>query len=153
MPPTPRPTQKISTSAHILVVLLGIAAARCAGPAVANRGWLEARSANFSLYTTLDEARARELLEHLELFRAVILTVTRRAPGQAAFAIPLTLVMIHFAGIPFSGASVNPARSLAPALVGGTLDWTILVWIAGPLIGAAVGWAVYRALDDGSPAA
>src|SRR5437879_44263 len=77
MPPTPRPTQKISTSAHILVVLLGIAAARCAGPAVANRGWLEARSANFSLYTTLDEARARELLEHLELFRAVILTVTR----------------------------------------------------------------------------
>ena len=87
------------------------------------------------------------------IFLLVILTVTRRAPGQAAFTIPLTLVMIHFAGIPFSGASVNPARSLAPALVGGTLDWTILVWIAGPLIGAAVGWAVYRALDDGSPAA
>jgi len=87
------------------------------------------------------------------IFLLVILTVTRRAPGQAAFAIPLTLVMIHFAGIPFSGASVNPARSLAPALVGGTLDGSILVWIVGPLIGAAVGWAVYRALDDGSPTA
>ena len=85
------------------------------------------------------------------IFLLVILTVTRRAPGQAAFAIPLTLVMIHFAGIAFSGASVNPARSLAPALVGGTLDANILVYIAGPLIGAAIGWAIYRALDDGTP--
>jgi aquaporin Z len=83
------------------------------------------------------------------IFLLVILTVTKRAPGQAAFAIPLTLVMIHFAGIPFSGASVNPARSLAPALVGGTLDASILIWIVGPLMGAAIGWAVYRALDDG----
>jgi aquaporin Z len=83
------------------------------------------------------------------VFLLVILTVTKRAPGQAAFAIPLTLVMIHFAGIPFSGASVNPARSLAPALVGGTLDASILIWIVGPLIGAAIGWAAYRALDDG----
>lgn len=84
------------------------------------------------------------------LFVLVILTVTKRAPSHAAFAIPLTLTVIHFAGIPFSGASVNPARSLAPALVGGTLDTTIVVWIAGPLLGAAIGWAVYRALEDNS---
>lgn len=84
------------------------------------------------------------------IFLLVILTVTKRAPSQAAFAIPLTLTVIHFAGIPFSGASVNPARSLAPALVGGTLDVNIIVWIAGPLIGAAIGWAIYRALEDGS---
>jgi len=84
------------------------------------------------------------------IFLLVILTVTKRAPSQASFAIPLTLVMIHFAGIPFSGASVNPARSLAPALVGGALDASILVYFVGPLVGAAIGWAVYRALDDGS---
>ncbi|MDX6580809.1 MAG: hypothetical protein QOJ47_2358, partial [Gaiellales bacterium] len=30
---------------------------------------------------------------------------------------------------------------------------SILVWIVGPLIGAAIGWAVYRALDDGAIAA
>jgi aquaporin Z len=82
------------------------------------------------------------------IFLLVILTVTKRAPNQAAFAIPLTLMVIHFAGIPFSGASVNPARSLAPALVGGTLDANILVWIVGPIVGAAIGWAVYRVLDD-----
>ena len=84
------------------------------------------------------------------VFLLVILTVTKRAPGQAAFTIPLTLTAIHFAGIPFSGASVNPARSLAPALVGGTLDANIVVWIVGPLIGAAAGWAIYRALEESS---
>ena len=84
------------------------------------------------------------------IFLLVILTVTKRAPNQAAFAIPLTLTVIHFAGIPFSGASVNPARSLAPALVGGTLDGNIIVWIAGPLLGAVLGWAVYRALEGDS---
>jgi aquaporin Z len=84
------------------------------------------------------------------IFLLVILTVTKRAPNHAAFAIPLTLTVIHFAGIPFSGASVNPARSLAPALVGGTIDGSIIVWIAGPIVGAILGWAVYRALEDGS---
>ena len=84
------------------------------------------------------------------IFLLVILTVTKRSPNQAAFAIPLTLTAIHFAGIPFSGASVNPARSLAPALIGGTLNADILIWIVGPLVGGAIGWGVYRALEDGS---
>ena len=84
------------------------------------------------------------------VFVLVILTVTKRAPNHAGFAIPLTLTVVHFAGIPFSGASVNPARSLAPALVGGTIDGTIIVWIVGPLVGAVLAWAVYRALEDGS---
>ena len=84
------------------------------------------------------------------IFLLVILTVTKRAPNHAAFAIPLTLMVVHFAGIPFSGASVNPARSLAPALVGGSIDQNIIVWIAGPIVGAVLGWAVYRALEDGS---
>ena len=84
------------------------------------------------------------------IFLLVILTVTKRSPNHAGFAIPLTLTVCHFAGIPFSGSSVNPARSLGPALVGGTLDGTILVYLIGPLVGAAIGWALYRALEDGS---
>ncbi|HET7703160.1 MAG TPA: aquaporin [Candidatus Limnocylindrales bacterium] len=84
------------------------------------------------------------------IFLLVILTVTKRAPGQAAFAIPLTLTVVHFAGIPFSGASVNPARTLGPALVGGTLDGDFVVWLIGPLVGAAIGWAIYRGLEAGA---
>ncbi len=54
------------------------------------------------------------------IFVAVILTVTRKAPNMAILVIPLTLVAIHFAAMHISGASVNPARSLAPAVVSGT---------------------------------
>lgn len=82
------------------------------------------------------------------IFLLVILTVTKRAPSQAALAIPLTLTAVHLAGIPFSGASANPARSLAPALVGGSIDGNIIVWIIGPILGATIGWAIYKALDE-----
>lgn len=81
------------------------------------------------------------------VFIAVILTVTKRNSGQAVFIIPITLVVIHFAGIPFSGASVNPARSLAPALVGADMS-SIWVYLTAPFLGAIIGWIVYRALDD-----
>jgi aquaporin Z len=77
------------------------------------------------------------------IFILVILTSTKRAPSQAAFAIPLTLMVTHFAIVPFTGSSVNPARSLASALVGGKLD-SIWVYIVGPIVGAVVGWGVYR---------
>jgi len=84
------------------------------------------------------------------VFLAVILTTTKRNGGQAGFIIPLTLVVIHFAGIPFSGASVNPARSLAPALVGADLS-SIWIYLTAPFLGAIIGWIVYRALDGEPP--
>src|SRR6185503_21382235 len=62
---------------RVLAAMATVALAGCTGPLVGNRDWLEVRSANFSLYTTLDESRARALLEDLELFRSAILTVTR----------------------------------------------------------------------------
>jgi aquaporin Z len=81
------------------------------------------------------------------IFLLVILTVTKRNANQAAFAIPLTLTVIHFAGIPFSGASVNPARSLGPALVGADLT-SIWIYLTAPFVGAAIGWALFRYLGS-----
>jgi len=77
------------------------------------------------------------------IFLLVILVSTKKAPTQAAFAIPLTLMVIHFAIVPFTGSSVNPARSIASAVVGGDLT-SLWVYIVGPVIGAVIGWAIYR---------
>jgi aquaporin Z len=77
------------------------------------------------------------------IFLLVILASTRRAPAVAGMVIPLTLVAVHLAGIPFSGASVNPARSFGPSLIAGDFAgfW---VYIVGPLAGAAVAWVFWR---------
>lgn len=81
------------------------------------------------------------------VFVAVILSVTRRAPGTAIIVIPLTLAAIHFAAMHISGASVNPARSLAPAIVSGTYT-SLWVYLTAPFAGAIIGWGVYRLFNE-----
>ena len=81
-------------------------------------------------------------------FIAVILASTKRAPRLAPLAIPLTLVAIHFASAPLTGASVNPARSLGSALVGGDLT-SLWIYIVAPIVGAVLGWAIFRVVDGG----
>jgi aquaporin Z len=81
------------------------------------------------------------------VFIAVILRVTTSETyGRGALvAISLTLVLIHLAAAPITGASVNPSRSLGSALLGN--DWgDTLVWLTAPLVGAALGWLGYRAV-------
>jgi aquaporin Z len=77
------------------------------------------------------------------IFVLVILTATKRAAATAGLAISLTLVAIHLAAIPFTGASVNPARSFAPAVIGNDAP-DLWVYILAPLVGAVVGWALFR---------
>ncbi len=79
------------------------------------------------------------------VFVAVILTVTKLNPDRAFIVIPITLVVIHVALIPITGASVNPARSIASAVVGGDLT-SLWIYIVGPVVGSVIGWAVFRAL-------
>jgi aquaporin Z len=82
-------------------------------------------------------------------FIAVILASTRRVPSLAALAIPLTLVAIHFGTASLSGASVNPARSLGSALVGGDIG-AIWIYLVGPIVGAVLGWLAWRGIDGGA---
>jgi len=81
------------------------------------------------------------------IFVAVILTVTKLDPDKAFVVIPLTLVAIHLALVPITGSSVNPARSIASAVIGGDLG-SLWIYIVGPVVGAIGGWAVFRALFD-----
>ncbi len=84
------------------------------------------------------------------LFVFVILSVTdarNEHPALAPLAIGFTLAMIHFMLIPLTGTSVNPARSLGPALFSGG-DWIVQVWpfLIAPVIGAALAGLAYPAL-------
>jgi MIP family channel proteins len=83
------------------------------------------------------------------VFVAVILTAIRNYTRQAILIIPLTLVAIHFAAMHLSGASVNPVRSLAPAMVTGTYAG-LWVYLIAPMLGAVVGWGLYALLTPPS---
>jgi aquaporin Z len=83
------------------------------------------------------------------LFLFVIFTATRKeANGDlAAFAIGGFLFLAHLIGVPLGDSSLNPARSLGPALVtGGNALSVLWIFIVAPLIGGLVGWQLFRAV-------
>jgi aquaporin Z len=82
------------------------------------------------------------------LFVTVILGATdaKAAAGFAGLAIGLTLAGIHLVGINVTGVSVNPARSIGPAIfVGGAAISQLWVFIVAPLVGGAIAGVVYAA--------
>ena len=81
------------------------------------------------------------------IFLMAILAVTderNQHPALAPLAIGLTLAMIHFATIPLTGTSVNPARSIGPALFAG-VDAIAQLWlfILATLLGGALAGLLY----------
>lgn len=85
------------------------------------------------------------------IFVFVIHGVTHRraSASMAPLAIGLTLTLIHLVSIPVDNTSVNPARSLAPALfVGGWALSQLWVFIVFPIVGSVVGGLAYRYILD-----
>ncbi len=83
------------------------------------------------------------------VFVLAILGVTSKTENGhiAGLVIGLSLVLVHLLGIPFTGTSVNPARSFGPALlVGGEALANVWVFIVAPMIGGALAAVVYKAL-------
>jgi len=80
------------------------------------------------------------------VFVSVILFATHKAAiqGAAGLAIGASLVVVHLIGIPLTGTSVNPARSLGPALiVGGTALSQVWLFIVAPLVGGLIAAVVH----------
>ncbi|MDR3157163.1 MAG: aquaporin [Lactobacillales bacterium] len=86
------------------------------------------------------------------IFVLVILTVTSKKFGQPSLAglvIGFTLTLIHFVGVPLTGMSANPARSLAPAIfTGGVAFSDLWIFIVGPILGAIVAAIIAKYVFD-----
>ncbi|SCX58069.1 aquaporin Z [Klenkia marina] len=79
----------------------------------------------------------------------VVLAATARTSNAAVAGIPigLALVVAHLVAVPVDGTSVNPARSLGPALLsGGTALSQVWLFVVVPLVGAVVGAVLHRVL-------
>jgi len=85
------------------------------------------------------------------LFLLVIFGSTSKnaSPGFAGLAIGLSLVLIHLVSIPITGTSVNPARSIGPAIfVGGEALSQLWLFIVAPIIGGTISALVWRYILD-----
>ena len=81
------------------------------------------------------------------IFVTAVLVATSRvgSPGFAGLAIGVALTTVHLIGIPLTGTSVNPARSLGPALIVGHKALSqVWLFIVAPLIGGALAALSYR---------
>ena len=86
------------------------------------------------------------------VFVLVVLGATDSKKGAGNFAglaIGLSLVLIHLVGIHYTGTSVNPARSVGPALFeGGKALADLWVFIVAPIIGAALSALVWKVIGS-----
>lgn len=85
------------------------------------------------------------------VFVLAIIGVTSKTENSAisGIVIGLTLTLVHILGIALTGTSVNPARSLMPAIfAGGTALAQLWIFIVGPLIGGALAAVVYTYLEQ-----
>jgi aquaporin Z len=85
------------------------------------------------------------------LFLFVIFGSTHKdAPkGFAGISIGFALVLIHLTGIPVTGVSVNPARSLGPAVfVGGDALGQVWLFIVAPVVGALIAALAWKYLFE-----
>jgi aquaporin Z len=133
----------IAAAGVLAVIAKGLLAGYDVGASgLGQNGWGEGYIAGYSL----SSAVVFEFLATL-IFVIVILGSTQAgAPTQiAGLAIGITLVVIHIFGINITGVSVNPARSLGPAIwVGGKAISQVWMFLIVPSIAGIVSGAIYR---------
>lgn len=102
-------------------------------------------------YSFLSVAIAEIVMTAFFLIIILVATAKRAVAGFGGVAIGLALTLIHLITIPVSNTSVNPARSIGPALFAGSDAIIQLpVFIIAPIVGAALGALVWTTLLAGS---
>ncbi len=141
----------------LYAVASGLPAFDLVASGLASNGFAEHSPDKYSLVAGLI---AEVIGTALLLFTVLGATDKKSPAGFAGLPIGLVLTLIHLITIPVTNTSVNPARSIGPALVlalfGGE-GWAVAqlwLFIIGPMIGAALGVLAYRALrpvEDAPP--
>ncbi len=107
-------------------------------------GFGAASSVGINLYGALI---TEIILTFVFVFTVLGVTRSEKTGVIAGIVIGLTLAFVHIMGIPLTGTSVNPARSLAPALfMGGVALQQVWVFIVAPIIGAVIAGLLHKGL-------
>ena len=135
----------LAGAAVLYVIASGAAGFDLAG-GFASNGYGEHSPGGYSMTSAL----VAEVVLTLMFLMVILGSTHEKAPaGFAPIAIGLALTLIHLISIPVTNTSVNPARSLAPAVFVG--DWALaqlwLFWVA-PLAGGLLGGFIYRWLGS-----
>ncbi|MCA1854007.1 MAG: aquaporin [Beggiatoa sp.] len=95
---------------------------------------------------------AEVILTFFLMFTVLGATDIKAPVGFAGISIGLVLTLIHLVGIPVTNTSVNPARSIGPAVfVGGWALSQLWLFIIAPTIGAIIAAVVYRVIGTPRP--
>ncbi len=107
-------------------------------------GFKELSSVNLSMGGAL---LVEIILTFIFVLTVIKVTSNKNKANISGILIGIALILVHIIGIPLTGTSVNPARSLAPALLlGGKALSQVWVFIVGPLIGSFIAVIVYKFL-------
>jgi aquaporin Z len=88
------------------------------------------------------------VLTFMFVFAVLGATSRREYTSTAGLVIGFSLTVVHLLGLPFTGTSVNPARSFGPALLtGGEAFNQVGIFILGPVIGAIIAGVVFKLID------
>jgi len=101
-----------------------------------SNGWGEGYLGNYSMQSAFIAELVFTFLFLMVIFGT---TAKKASPAMAGLAIGISLVLIHFVAIPITGTSVNPARSLGPALfAGGMAMQQLWLFIVAPIAGGVL---------------
>ena len=88
------------------------------------------------------------ILTFIFIYTILGVTSDNKKGSVAGIVIGLTLTFVHIIGIKLTGTSVNPARSLAPAIVqGGEALKQVWLFIVAPFVGSALAAVVHKFLN------
>lgn len=125
----------------------------CAGASILSFIWGSTASLGANLYETQSALGAMvttEVAFVVELiltfvFVLTVLAATKKENSSSGVVIGLTLTLVHIFGIPFTGTSVNPARSIGPALfTEGVALEQLPLFIIAPVVGGVLAALLYR---------